>query len=440
MKLLKGYKFSEYQANVIWLGAEKVIRVLFSLIATVFVARKLGVEKFGALNYIFSLVLVVSTISNLGQENLLGREIHLQPNAMRAIIKRGLLLKFLCLAICFILIFSYLTFVSINISEDERAILLPFSLVLLLSVFQIFEFTFMAISKSQFAVKSLFVGGIVANSVKILGLFMGYGLKFIAYSYVVEYIIISILMMYYTKREIPIDTEEPQKGTLKKLLSNSIPLLLSGLSITIYMRVDQVMLRSMMSLEEVGFYGAALKISESLYFLPIIITGSYFPKWVLAKSKNLNYLDSFKKIIAVLGLLSICFSIGTIILGKDFVQIVFGEHFLHTYEILRVHVFSLMFGFIGIAISKVLIVREQESRILHASVLGVFGNVLLNIFLIPRYGGVGAAFATLLSQLMSGVFFLFLFKNTRDLGYQVLSALKPSYLYRLIKSEELRSE
>ena len=54
------------------------------------------------------------------------------------------------------------------------------------------------------------------------------------------------------------------------LLVESWPLLLSGISIMVYMKIDQIMLGQILGDESVGIYSAALRISEIWYFIPMI--------------------------------------------------------------------------------------------------------------------------------------------------------------------------
>jgi PST family polysaccharide transporter len=69
----------------------------------------------------------------------------------------------------------------------------------------------------------------------------------------------------------------PKKNTVLKLLVESWPLILSGLTIILYMRIDQIMLAQMMGNEEVGLYSAVLIFSEIWYFIPTIIVSSIIP-------------------------------------------------------------------------------------------------------------------------------------------------------------------
>lgn len=81
----------------------------------------------------------------------------------------------------------------------------------------------------------------------------------------------------------------------KSLLHESWPLILSGLSIILYMKTDLVMLGSIVGEEAVGIYSSATKISEIWYFIPNIIIASVSPSIYAAKEKNKNNITKKSK-------------------------------------------------------------------------------------------------------------------------------------------------
>src|SRR3546814_6946991 len=64
----------------------------------------------------------------------------------------------------------------------------------------------------------------------------------------------------------------------RRLLGQSWPLLLSGFAVMTYMRIDQIMLATMLDDHAVGVFSAALRVAEVWYFIPMAITGAAFPR------------------------------------------------------------------------------------------------------------------------------------------------------------------
>tara|TARA_Y100000590_G_scaffold470726_1_gene668663 strand:- start:130997 stop:132253 length:1257 start_codon:yes stop_codon:yes gene_type:complete len=418
---------------VIWLGLEKVLRILFSLVATFFVARELGAEKFGALNYIFGLVLITSTIANLGFDSLLVREVSLQEFS-----KRKLVIS--CFKIKSIVIFVGIAFLALFMSyldpsPLEKSLFIPFVLVLFLSAFQVFEFYFLAVTESRLSVSAYFWGGILANLGKIIGLYFGVDLVFIAYMYVLEYFVSGFLMYFYFYKNTSEDSKEIKEGTIKAILMDSLPLVLAGVSVMIYMKIDQIMLRSFLGLREVGEYSAAVKLSEGIYFIPVVIVGSYFSKWVKEYKFGDDYLRSVEKVVSFLMLVAFSYMSFIWIFGDYVVNILYGDQYLKTAEILRLHTISAFFVFLGVVSSKVLILKNLEKIVFYMSLIGAALNICLNLYFIPNFGGEGAAVATILSYFFSGYFCLFFFRSTRKIAFRISKSIFPIWLFKMNKNQ-----
>ena len=77
----------------------------------------------------------------------------------------------------------------------------------------------------------------------------------------------------------------------RSLLRDSWPLILSGVLVSIYVNIDQVMIKHMIDEQAVGLYAIATRLSTAWYFIPIAITSSMFPAILNAKYNNSSYLS-----------------------------------------------------------------------------------------------------------------------------------------------------
>ena len=93
-------------------------------------------------------------------------------------------------------------------------------------------------------------------------------------------------MIIYQLKNTDISNWKFNINISKTLLADSWPLMLSGIAVMLYMRIDQIMIKEMLGAEAVGNYSAAVKISEIWYFIPVVINSSLFPAILDAKKKN----------------------------------------------------------------------------------------------------------------------------------------------------------
>jgi O-antigen/teichoic acid export membrane protein len=183
----------------------------------------------------------------------------------------------------------------------------------------------------------------------------------------------------------------------------------------IYARIDQVMIKNMMSAEYVGLYDAAVRMSEISYFIPNIIVAALFPAIINAKKiSEVIYFKRIKKLLITLLLVSTGIALITTLLATYFTLIIFGSKFLATVPILRIYVWSNIGTALNMLIQQVLISENLTKNVSLTIFFGMVTNVVLNVLLIPRLGMSGAALASLISYMIPFLS-LYMFKKTRTL-------------------------
>jgi PST family polysaccharide transporter len=192
-----------------------------------------------------------------------------------------------------------------------------------------------------------------------------------------------------------------RRGT--ELLRDSWPLLLAGLAIAVYMKIDMVMLGLMLGDEAVGIYGAAARLSEVWYFLPMTIVASVFPAILEAKksSERLYYLR-LQQLYDLMVLLAVSGAAITTFLAGWIIGSLFGAAYEPAGPVLAVHIWASVFVFLGVASGKWFIAENRQVLSLQRTAIGAVVNVGLNFLLIPEFGPIGAAWATVFSYSAAG--------------------------------------
>ncbi len=181
------------------------------------------------------------------------------------------------------------------------------------------------------------------------------------------------------------------------------PLLLSGLSVTIYLRVDVIMLKYLVGEREVGLYAAATRISEIGYFVPMALAASLLPALVRAKAGEAGAyrakIQAYFDLSA--GLAYLCLlPLG--LLAEPLVRVLYGADYGEAGRILAVHMWAMVFVFLGVARGQWLVNEGLQKFYLLTTLFGAGTNIALNFLLIPRWGGLGAAYATVVAYAVAG--------------------------------------
>ena len=196
--------------------------------------------------------------------------------------------------------------------------------------------------------------------------------------------------------------------------------------VTIYMRIDQVMLGSMLEAKtENGIYSAAVRIAEMWYFVPTAIIASFQPNIIQSKLENneKKYKEITQKLYDFVSMIGIFFGIIISLFGWLAVNILYGEEYAAAANVLSISVWAGLFATLGSARSVWLIAEGKQKYTLIYTIVGAIINIILNAILIPKIGAFGAAIATLFAQIIANIFSLMPFKETRESSIMMLKSI-----------------
>ena len=429
---MKTTNLSKIVSNISWLLGDKLVDIILRITVGVLVARYLGPEWFGYLNYSLALIAILAPLVKLGLVNIVVKYISLEPERSDEILGTAFTIQLFSATLITLCVLWYF---GIHTSDEN----VTNWLVSILSVTLIFQCSELIAwwNQSQITSKytvwsnriAVFFGlGIKLALIQISASFSLFVWAWVAQAAVKAY----FLFHFYLKKNSFAKWKFNGKLAIE-LLKNSWPLLFASIASIIYLKIDMVMLGNMQSGREVGIYAAAVRISELLYFLPNIVAATLLP--TIIRSSKLNQEIFYGRIQALLDVLSIysILLIAALFFGADVVvSTLFGNEYSDASLILKIHAFALLFVAAGVARNKLLIAENQTIFIMVATILGAVSNILLNLYLIPRYSGAGAAVATIVSYCLSSylacLFWQPTLKHFRMISASFLVLLRPKSL------------
>ncbi|WP_030007043.1 flippase [Picosynechococcus sp. NKBG042902] len=384
--------------NVAWLFFEHISRMVFGLFVGAWVARYLGAGQFGILSYATAFIGLFSPLAGLGLDSLVIRSIVHEPELKDQILGTTFWLKLVASLLCCGLIMG----VIFQVRSGDAVTLRVVAILATASIFQAFDvvdFWFRSQVQSKFTVIAKNSVFLLVTGIKVLLVLWQAPLVTFAWVMFAEAGLgaFTLLMMYRFRgcRFSLVWSLE----VANQLLKESWPLILSGLSIMIYMKIDLIMLGEMVSDKAVGLYAAATKLSEIWYFIPTAITASVAPSIYAAKKNDQSlYYAKVKKLIRFLVQISLVFAIPISILSMWIVALIYGQAYIGAGIILAIHIWAAVFVFMGVASSPWFIAENLTHLSFVRTFLGALINLLLNYLLIPSYAAIGAASATVISQ------------------------------------------
>ncbi len=419
--------------NINWLFLGRAVFILLGLFVGVWVARYLGPKRYGILNYCVAFVALSSFLSTLGLNAIVVRNLVQKPDSSGEIMGSAALLKFLGAT----LHVGVATALIAMIRPGDRTYLI-FVLIIacgyLFRTLDVVDYWFQSKVQSKYTVLSNITATILVSVAKIAMILLAAPLIAFVWTVPATGLILTLgLYFCYRVRSKSILKWKVRASAVKDLLSDSWPLMLSGIAVVVYMKIDQVMLGQMVGDTELGKYSAAVRLSEAWFFMPVAISGSIFPALLKARDKSRElYIERLQNVFDLFFWFSVVVA-GIVMLTSGFiVETLFGSVFADAAGVLSVHIWSGVFVFFGTASSHYLIAENITRISLYRTLAGAIVNVGLNLLLIPRMGIMGAAWATLVSYAVSGFIAHVLFKDSRIVFVMMLKSVNPLSLARYV--------
>lgn len=409
-------KLQKIIANICWMFFDKVLRISMSLFVGVWVARYLGPERFGTLNYAIAFTALFGAFAGLGLDNIIIRDIVKESFHKDEILGTGFVLKLTGGIVSLVLSISVISFVK----TDDILIKWLVGIVAVGFVFQAFDgidFWFQSQVQAKYTVYAKNSAFLMIAIVKIVLIKMQAPLIMFAWAGLAEIILGAMgLLITYRINGQHLKAWKTNLLCAKELLKDSWPLALSSISIMLYMKIDQVMLGEMLGNEAVGIYSAAVRVSELWYFIPMAIVVSVTPSIIEAKKINeVLYYQKLQKTFNIMALIAYSIAIPMTFLSKPLVLLLYGQNFSAAGGILAIHIWSALFVFLGVVQGTWDATENLTKFAFFRTSLGALINILLNFILIPLYSGVGAAIATVISYALSAYFFNTFIYKTRPI-------------------------
>ncbi len=409
--------------NSSWLIAEKSVRLLSQITVAVWVARYLGTGQYGVYSYALAYSSLFGFIAYLGLSGIVVRDLLVEPEAESEILGTAFTLRFLgALVALGLMVISYGIF---GRQQYPLSLLLIAGLRLVFLAFESFDFSFQAQLKNRFTVFSKLLALLIESVITILLLIYQAPLSafviVLVFGSAVRAFLLLGFYLYVSKSHIL-----QLRFTFSRaryFLVRSWPLILSSMGSLLYLKLDQVMLGNYVDEQTLGVYSVAVRLAEFWYFIPVIMGTTLMPIIVGSKHDDELYHRRLQRMYDGMFWLGMTIAVSTTLIAKPMVSFIFGAEYAGAAGILTVYIWTCPAVFLGGILSKWLISEDLYRFSLQRHMLGAAVNLLLNVWLIPLYGGMGAAFATLISYTTASYLACFSHKATWSAAFKMTLAI-----------------
>jgi O-antigen/teichoic acid export membrane protein len=411
--------------NSFFIFAGEIIVRIITFFTTLVLIRYLGSGEFGKYSLVFAFLSFFEFFRGMAVDPIIIRELSKDEKRGAYLIGSAITLKFFFSLIGIVLCWIILQLM--HYPPDIKMFIYIASLTIIFSFGTLFNNIFQAKLLMKYIIAvTVFIKILLAIFTVALVFLKAKLFYFIALNLLL-YIIQIILVFYKSKRFLPVKVLV-DLAAWKELLKNSWPISVSIIFVSIYGKIDHVMLFKMRGSYDLGFYAAAIKLTELLVAIAAILMTSIFP---LLSEYARTSPDAFKKTYELafkyLMLFIIPIAVMVTLYSRQIILLCYGRNFLASASPLSILIWSTVFIYIGIVHSNLLVaVNLQHLDVIFTSSFLVI-NVLLNLFLIPRYSFVGAAIAMAVSYAAIIVPISYALRRTRRFARAIISSMiKPS--------------
>jgi PST family polysaccharide transporter len=416
--------FDGVAANLGWLLGERAVRFVLGVVVGFLVARHLGPARLGSLSYCVALVTLAGGAVSLGLDQIVKRELLQVPENTGLTLASSAVLRLLAGVLGFGALLAAVAVGALGAGEEPRLLTIV-GLMLFQPALFVPDLWLQAHLRAKFSVWAQ-TGALAAGAaLRIFLITTDAPLAAFAWALVMESALAAVAMHVLARRAgLHFTWAQARATELRRLLAETWPLMFAGLAITLYMKIDEVMLRLLAGPAAVGIYSAATRLTEIWYFIPVALASSLLPALLRARaSGEAAYRGRLQQYYDLSAAAAYALSLPLALAAPWVVRLAYGEAFAAAGPIVAVHIWSSVFVFIGVARGQWLVNERLQIFYLLATLAGAAVNIALNFVLIPRWAGLGAAAATVVSQALAAWLSSFCLAATREAGWMQARAL-----------------
>lgn len=420
--MIKRILHNRVAKNAGWIIGGKIIQMAINLVVGLITARYLGPSNYGLINYAGAYTAFFSSICTLGINSVIVKEFVDNPEKEGTVIGSTLVLRAVSS------LFSALTIIGISFVIDAgepvtQAVVALSAVGVIFQIFETFNYWFQSKLQSKITAVATLIAYIITSVYKVILLVAKRPVTYFAFATSLDYICLAILL-YLSYKKYNGGKLIFSKSYGIALIKKSYHYILPGLMVAIYGQTDKIMLKHMISNEEIGYYSTAVSLCNMWCFvLGAIIDSLYPPIMEAFKRDNKEFEQKNKLLYAIVFYVSAGVSVLFTLFGGIAIKLLYGDAYLPSVAPLRIITWYTAFSYLGVARNAWIVCMDRQKYLKYIYLSAAITNVILNCIFIPLWGASGAALASLIAQVITTFVVPFFIKDMRENSIMMLKAI-----------------
>ena len=387
------------------LAGGQLVTWTMTLLWTLVVPRALGPAGLGLVVSALSVTGVISIVLALGTRNYLVREMVVDSSQAGTLVGTAVVLRLVLAPLVIVAVAGYAHFAGMG-HEGKIVLYLVGVYTVLTLLAEPMQAGFQAVERMQYLAYSDIINKGAQSLLGIAVVLAGFRATGVALSMAVVAVAVVVLNSVWIRRFIAIDLRTSLLQ-LWRMVRESIAYWAFAVFAMLYLWIDTIMLSLMTRSEVVGWYGAPVRLFQTLMFLPVLLSTAWLPGLVNAFGEGEDALRrAARKPVELVLMLSAPMAAGTAMIAGSVVPVLYGGAYRHAVPVMILLGLCLPPMYLNIMLSNILIAAKRQASWTWVMVAATIVNPIFNVILIPatqnRYGNgaIGAALSLLLTELV----------------------------------------
>jgi len=385
--------------NIRWMIISKIIVYLLSIITITLIPRYLGVEGYGQLNFVISFVGLFFIFGDLGISSLIYRDVSKNPKKASEYFNKLFILKIVLLILTIIIVFFTTIFINKSIVIKELILYLgiPYILIYLISSFYMCFYN--ALQKIKYSAIYDILSKLFYVIFVICVIYFDFKLIGILIANVMSLLLVGLFLVLFLKKYITIKIKFDLKYIISKLKTTGY---FAGISIStlVYYSADKLLVSFFIGDYQLGLYVIGYTFFWLLISLIAIFNSALFPVLSGYYNNIAKYRLVSEKFIKYIFIISVPILFGGVYLANRIISLAFGSKFIGGLIAFQIILLFFFIAALNIYNLSTLLIKNKEKLYFFLVMFSAIFNIVVDLFVIPIYGIIGAAIVTVLSELI----------------------------------------
>lgn len=421
--------------NAAWIIACKIVQALISLVIGTISARYLGPSNYGLISYATSLIAFVLPLAQLGLRSIFVEQIISHPEREGKTVGTSLVMSMASSLCCIVGCVAFVALVNAG-EKDTLTVCALYSITLFFQMSEMIEYWYQARLFSKYtSLVSLGAYTIVA-AYKIFLLVTQKSIYWFALTNALDYLLITVALLILYRR-LGGQRLCFSFALARELFSTSKYYIVSSMMVTIFSQTDKLMIKMMVGNAENGYYSTAVVCASMSSFVFSAVIDSMRPMILESRSRSEEqFCRNMSRLYSVVIYMGLAQSAVLTLLARPIIMILYGAEYAASIPILRTVTWYTAFSYMGTVRNIWILAEGKQRQLWKINLTGAVLNVVGNLVLIPMFGAVGAAIASVATQFFTNFVLCLIMKPIRPTAGLILKALNPKLILELIPRKE----